>query len=183
MNNAKNNTSLQKELEYARAIRNETDQMLSITNPGQHIVQANLILLGERIFQFLSDNQSIQDLSELKIVSDLVQKHTAAYNRIKRLEIKIRELAIKEKLLQLQLQKQDSCNNTMVHRPSHESYNETKKNVPEPIHQATTNPNTNANTIKDTNPQTQTLTSSTIRTNQFTPNGPFKDTHITKVNM
>lgn len=100
------NTSLLKEIQYVQAIKNGTDQNLQIANPGHHLTETNLVLLGERIFQFLTDNQSISELKELKMISDLIQKHTTAYNKIKRLEIRLRELAMKEQLFQLKLQKQ-----------------------------------------------------------------------------
>lgn len=123
MNSAINNPSLKTELEYAHALKAHTNQLLEIMNPGHHQVEANLNLLAERIFKYLSENQSISDLKELKSISDLIQKHTAAYNKIKTLEIKTRQLLLKEKLHQLELQNQEQEQNQK------QNYNQNDKNT------------------------------------------------------
>lgn len=112
MNKAIHNTTLLKELEYVRAIKNGTSQTIGITNPGFHLTETNLLLLAECIFKYMSNNQSNLDLQEIKIVSNLVQKQAAAYTKIKTLEIKIRQLTIKEQLLQSKPQKQEICHNS-----------------------------------------------------------------------
>lgn len=111
MNHAANILSLQKELECARAIKAHTDQILEIMNPGHHLSGKNLTVIAERIFEYLSNNKSTADFKELKALSNLILKHTAAYNKIKSLEIKIRQLILKETRFQFKPQDQKNSNN------------------------------------------------------------------------
>ncbi len=103
MNLATNTTYLQKQIAFAHVLKKHTNQILEIINPGHHLAEANLQLLAEKIFKYLSDNQSNLDQKELKALSSLVHRHSAAYNRIKSLELKTLKL-VEKQFLELNLQ-------------------------------------------------------------------------------
>ncbi len=103
MNSETNTTYFQKQIAFAHVLQQHTNQILEIKNPGHQLAVTNLQLLAERIFKYLSDNQSTLDLKELKAVSSLILRHISAYNRIKSFELKILKF-FKENFLELNLQ-------------------------------------------------------------------------------
>lgn len=90
------NTSFDKHLTKIRQAKYQATRILDITNPGHHEAETTLALAWEALFDnFCIDDKKI-DLANLNTISSIVHKLTGAYTQIKSLEIKTRELDMKE---------------------------------------------------------------------------------------
>lgn len=82
-------------LQKIRAAKSEATLILDITNPGHHEAETTLALAWESLFDHFCINKK-PTLTRLNTISSIIHKLTAAYTQIKTLEIKSRELLLKE---------------------------------------------------------------------------------------
>ena len=72
-----------------------TNQILDVINPGHNEAEATLAICWEALFNFFCQSKEL-DLASLNTLSSIIHKLTTSVTQIKSLEIKTRELHIKE---------------------------------------------------------------------------------------
>lgn len=82
-------------LNSLREARNHAIQALEITNPGHHEAETSLALSWGVLFEHFCSNKDIT-LPHLDAISTIIHKLTSSYTQLKSLELKTRELFLKE---------------------------------------------------------------------------------------
>lgn len=78
--------------------KKELTKILEVMNPGHHEAETNLHIAWDNLFKYfcLKGKEESADIRVLAVISSVIQRLTSAYAQIKALELKTRELDIKE---------------------------------------------------------------------------------------
>jgi len=87
--------ALEAHLVRLRAGRRRTERLLEVLCPGHTAADASVSVAWEKLFDVLCDMPPGEP-AELNTLAGIIQKLSGAYNQIKGLEIKLRELEQKE---------------------------------------------------------------------------------------